>query len=97
MKNRDKIVLEVAAELGLTKKQVADVMYSQCLLAKKTIQAKETGKSIYIRQVGTFMSYDTANRLHREKISRTVAAREAKANMQIEENPEDEEDPLYFN
>lgn len=55
MDNKDKIIQEVARELGVPQKQILEVVSSQTALARKAIQNKET-TSVYLRQVGTFMS-----------------------------------------
>jgi nucleoid DNA-binding protein len=62
MDNQGKIIQEVARELGCTQKQVLEVVSSQTALARKAIQNKEA-TSVYLRQVGTFMSRPVRERM----------------------------------
>ena len=62
MDNRDRIIQEVARDMGLTQKQVLEVVSSQTWLARKAIQMKEA-TSVYLRGVGTFMSKPVRDRM----------------------------------
>lgn len=55
MDNQGTIIQEVARDLGLTQKEVLEVVSSQTWLARTAIQNKEA-TSVYLRQIGTFMS-----------------------------------------
>ena len=62
MDNKDKIISEVAVKLGLTRKQVLEVVTSQTSLLRKAIQGKEA-TTVYLRQVGSFMSRPVRQRM----------------------------------
>jgi nucleoid DNA-binding protein len=86
MDNRGKLIQEVARELGAPQKQILEVVSSQTALARKAIQNKET-TSVYLRQVGTFMSRSVRERM--------IAQHKAqKLNKKVTTESEDE--PLRF-
>jgi nucleoid DNA-binding protein len=62
MDNKGRLIQEVARDLGLTHKQVLEVVSSQTALARKAIQNKEA-TSVYLRQVGTFISRPVRERM----------------------------------
>jgi nucleoid DNA-binding protein len=86
MDNKGRLIQEVARELGVPQKQVLEVVSSQTALARKAIQNKET-TSVYLRQVGTFMSRGVRERmtaLHKaQKLNRVTTTKT-------------EEEPLRF-
>jgi nucleoid DNA-binding protein len=86
MQNRDKILQEVAKELGHTQKQVREVVSSQAGLVRRAIQNKET-TSVYLRKVGTFISRPVREEIQKQRIARTLAPTIINK----------DEDPLIFN
>jgi nucleoid DNA-binding protein len=74
MDNKGRLIQEVARELGTTQKEVLEVVSSQTWLARTAIQKKEA-TSVYLRQIGTFMSRPVRERmvaLHKaQKLNKT--------------------------
>jgi uncharacterized protein YdiU (UPF0061 family) len=88
MQNKDKIIKEVAVELGIPATKVLEVVMSQLDLARKTMQGREK-RSVYIRKVGTFVGPAVKTELF-DKIKQTRQIKKLNAvNKQ-------EEDPLEF-
>lgn len=87
MDNKDRIIQEVARELGCTQREVLEVVSSQTWLARKAIQQKEA-TSVYLRQVGTFMSRPVRERM--------IALHKAQK-LNKKDKPTGEGEPLRFN
>ena len=85
MQNREKLVRVVAEKLELTPDQVRDVVRSQHMLVRQTMQT-DKNKTIYLRKIGTFAHADLRYRLRKEKIKRST--------QQI--NNIEDESPLEF-
>lgn len=88
MDNKGRIIQEVARNLGHTQKEVLEVVSSQTALVKKAMQGKES-TSVYLRQVGTFISRDIRHKI----INLRKANKKAKRNNN---NNKQEEEPLSF-
>ena len=86
MQNREKIIQEVAKELGIPQKQIQEVVSSQTGLARKAMQSKEA-TSVYLRKVGTFISAPVRELIKENKRTQL---------LKIETPQEQQEDPLYF-
>ena len=70
MRNREKIIAEVAASVGLPQTVVKEIITSQFDLLKQTIRNNITTKSLYLKHIGWFMSYEVRmenKRKHRER------------------------------
>ena len=80
MQNRDKIIREVAKDLGIPQTKVREAVSSQTELVKKAMQKKEA-VSVYLRKVGTFISPSVKKSLINQKIQNSKAK---KANKDIE-------------
>lgn len=86
MQNRDKIIREVALTLGIPQIKVREVVSSQAELARKAMQNKEA-TSVYLRQVGTFISKPVQERLKQERRDRKLAP---------EKMEEESEESVYY-
>ena len=87
MQNRDKIIQEVAQELGIPQKKIQEVVSSQAGLVRYAMQKKEPA-SVYLRKVGTFISAPVREKIKQQRITRILAP---------EPKEEEVEDSLYFN
>jgi predicted transcriptional regulator len=90
MQNRERIIQEVAKELGIPQKKVQEVVSSQTGLVRKAMQNKEA-TSVYLRKVGTFISAPVRQHIKQVRLE----ARLAKQSTKVEEV--NNEEPLYFN
>lgn len=86
---RDRIIREVAQELGISIKAAENIVRMQCLLIRKTMKAKEP-RSVYLRGVGTFIPRAVSQEIAKIK----KVKREEKVKQQQQNNIE--EDPLEF-
>lgn len=85
---RDRIIREVAQELGISIKAAENVVRMQCLLIRKTMKAKEP-RSVYLRGVGTFIPRVVSQNIARlKKVNREERLKQ--------QNNIEEEDPLEF-
>jgi len=62
---RDRIIAEVAEELGITKDAVERVVRSQFNLVRHMIVEKD--RSVYLRPIGMFLSMKVKNDLGRDR------------------------------
>jgi nucleoid DNA-binding protein len=85
MQNRDKIIREVAKDLGIPQTKVREAVSSQTGLVRKAMQKKEA-VSVYLRQVGTFISPGVKKSLSEQK----------KFNRENRQKEENIEYPTHF-
>lgn len=67
MQVRDRLVCEVAKELGIPHNKTLEVVSSQTELVRKAMQNKEA-TSVYLRKVGTFISGPVRYNILKQKI-----------------------------
>lgn len=70
MTNQQRLINIVSDKLGIPKKQVKEAVSMQALLVRRTMQHKNTDKTVQIRKVGYFSHLDLRFRLKAEKIKR---------------------------
>jgi nucleoid DNA-binding protein len=86
LQNRDKLIQEVAKELGVPQRKVLEVVSSQTGLVRKAMQSKES-TSVYLRQVGTFVSKPVRASITKQKIAASQS-KQAKKKLITEEPTE---------
>jgi len=67
LQNRDKLIQEVAKELGIPQNKVLEVVSSQAGLVRKAMQNKES-TSVYLRKVGTYVSKPVREELTKQRM-----------------------------
>lgn len=80
MTNHDRIIKEVAAELGIPPKKVLEAVTSQLNLVRVSMQ-QDANVSIYLRKVGMFFSLpvrQSMTKLRKKNLITKIRAREAK-------------------
>mgnify|MGYP003635477338 CR=1 FL=1 len=66
MQLKNRLIQEVAKELGIPQTKVREVVSSQTELAKEAMQKKES-TSVYLRRIGTFVSAPVKERIRKER------------------------------
>ena len=89
MTHKDRLIREVAKELGLSIKKTTEIIKCQDKLFRKTIKNKQPA-SFYYRGVGTFMHREVVNTLNAIRVANSKAKAENK------QQSNNEEDPLEF-
>lgn len=89
MQNRDKIIQEVAKDLGFNPKKVLGVVSSQTMLARKAMLGKES-TSVYLRKVGTFLSTGSRKVLAQQKYDASIAKTELKKELKAKAEDKDD-------
>ena len=84
MDNKGKLIQEVAKDLGCTQKEVLEVVSSQTWLARTAIQKKEA-TSVYLRQVGTFMSRPVKERMVALHKAQRLIRQNTKTSVEVDE------------